>query len=335
MRIFPALIALMALVALMAPVSEAADMKEGRPPLAERYFQEGNWEKAITEYNKAEPTVENLNRLADAYFYSDDFNAAKKTFKKALKLRENPDSRIYYTMLKAMKSKKHMDKLMEMFQQTHGDDPRLWRAAGIALMRNKRDERAIYYFYGATDKDPKDYMSYYYIGLMYETHHEYDEGIKLYKEAVAINPRFVPALNNLAYCYKERHYYSYAIEVFKQAMEVQPDNSGIYYNIGNVYTHKKMTEEAYASYKKALELDPKFAKAHYNMGRTYIRMDRLEDAIEEMKLYVKYWDRSIPERDAPHPDKVKEMMEEIKYMVEEEKNRLEEETKDKEKQDNG
>lgn len=334
MRFFLSLVALLTL--LVPAQGTAEDLHTKKNPnvssKAELYFLQGNWGKAIREYETAveQPSVENLNRLADAYFYSGDLTAAEEILNKALYLRENPDSIIFLAMLRALRNREYLEKLMPMFQSYPGN-PRLWRAVGIVYLRNNYDSKAMHHFHEATKKDPGDYMSYFYIGLIFETRHRYDEAIEAYKKSVAANPNFAQALNNLGYCYKERHYYSYALEMFKKAIAVQPENPGFHYNIGNVYTIKNMIEQAYNSYKRALELDPKFAKAHYNMGRTYIRIGMFKEALKELKLYLKYWNSSISTLDVPPPEAVKYMIEEVEDMMEEQK----EKEMEKEKQDNG
>jgi|Deesub1362A_J573_1020465.scaffolds.fasta_scaffold00073_48 tetratricopeptide (TPR) repeat protein len=284
---------------------------------AELYFLQGKWGKAIKEYKavvEETPTVETLIRLADAYFYSGDLKAAEETYDKALLLKENPDSIISLAMIRAIKDKYEIKKLINM-ADTYGDNSRLWRATGIAHMKHGDDEKALYYLYKAVEKDPEDYMSYFFLGMIYEAHFLFDDAIVEYKKSVQINPNYAQALNNLGYCYKEKHYYSYAIEMYKKAIAVDPENAGFYYNIGNAYTHKQLVKEAYESYKRALELEPTFAKAHYNMGRTYIKMDKLEEALEELKLYLKYWTPSVSPLDAPPPKAVKLQIEELEEII--------------------
>ncbi|MBI4823033.1 MAG: tetratricopeptide repeat protein [Nitrospirae bacterium] len=279
----------------------------------EIYFLQGKWQKAIRAYEALDSIeVEELLRLSDAYIYLENYKSAKETLESTLKVKDNPDFRVSLAMLKAIEKKKYLKELDKLFK-LYSDNPRLWRSAGIAYMKHGFDEKALSYFNVAVEKDPTDYMSYFFIGNLFEIHYAFDDAIEAYKKSLKINPDFAQALNNLGYNYKERHYYTYAIQTYKRAIEVDPDNAGYYYNIGNAYSHKDMTEEAYASYRKALELEPTFAKAHYNMGRTYLRMNMLKEALDEFKLYVKYWDPSIPSQDAPHPESFKE---EIKLLEE-------------------
>lgn len=276
------------------------------------YFREGKWHKVIESYSAiANPSEKELLRLSDVYIYSGNYSSAEETLQK---IKENPDAKVSLMMLKAMKKKKYIKNLQDMLK-TEGDNPRLYKAVGIAYMKNNIDEDALYYLYGATQKDPDDYMSYFYIGTIYENHLVFDLAIEAYKKAVEINPSFAQALNNLGYSYKERHYYTYAIEMYKRAIEIDPEDSGFYYNIGNAYMGKEMLKEAYESYKKAVELEPNFAKAHYNIGKSYIRMNMLEEAVKELTLYIKYWNPSIPPHDTPHPDKVEEEINELKELI--------------------
>jgi tetratricopeptide (TPR) repeat protein len=308
MKPFLPLIAL----AMLSTASFAADM-----PGAEQQFLMGNWQEAIDEYEAVineEPSVENLNRLGDAFFYFGRYGAAMDAFERALSVRENPDSAIALAMLRAIRDRQWPDELISM-AGAYGDNPRLWRSIGIVHMLAKNDGEAIRNFKSATERDAGDYMSYFYTGFIHESRHEYDDGISAYRKSVGINPYYAQALNNLGYCYKERHYYTFAIEMYGKAIEIQPLNAGLHYNIGNAYTHKNMLREAFDSYKRAVELDPAFAKAHYNLGRGYMKRGMLEEAAGEFKLYLKHWDPSISEHDAPHPETVEEMVDELKGLI--------------------
>jgi superkiller protein 3 len=296
----------------------------GKP--ADEYFIEGKWKKAIPEYKaliKAYPTVERINRLGEAYFFGNDFRAAEKTFKESLDLEETAEARILLQMVRAVRNKGKLDDLKDL-EKEYGQTTLLLRSIGAAMLHHKRHDEAMAYFQHAKAKDPNDYMTHFYIGLIRERKHRYDDCIPAYKEAIRLNPRFAQAVNNLGYCYKERHYYTYAIQQYEEAVAIEPDNANFHYNLGNAQTHKKMIKEALRSYKRAVELDPKFAKAHYNLGRSYIGLDMLEKGLKELKLYLKYFDKSILAAGAPPPSIVRGEIRLLKEMIEEKKAREEE-----------
>ena len=276
-------------------------------PEAERLFLQGKWQKAIQAYSSLkEPTEEDLNRLGEAYFYNGDYDSARATWQRA----GGERARANLLMLDAIGSKRRLRALEEALEKEELSAP-FWRALAIAYMKTADDERALYYFYEAINREPNDYMSYFFIGTIYENHFVFEDAAKAYKKAVEINPQFAQALNNLGYCYKEMRFWSYAIEYYKKALDIWPENPNYHYNIGNAYTHKGLYDEAFESYKRAVGLDPNFAKAHYNLGKAYLRRGMLEDALSELKLYIKLWSPAINPLDAPHPSAVKEEVKEI------------------------
>jgi superkiller protein 3 len=307
----------------------------GQGNLADEYFLEGKWKKAITEYKsliEGYPTAERINRLGEAYFYGNDFGAAEKTFKKSLDLEDNAEARILLQMVLAVRDKGKLDDLKDLGKE-YGKTALVLKSIGAAMLHHKKHDDALVYFQHAKAKDSGDYMTHFYIGLIHERKHRYDDCMPAYKESIRLNPRFAQAVNNLGYCYKERHYYTYAIQQYEEAVALEPDNANFHYNLGNAQAHKEMTMKALQSYKRAVELDPKFAKAHYNLGRSYIGIGMLEMGIKEFKLYLKYFDKSVLAAGAPPRVVVRDEIRLLKDIIEEKK--LEEELKEEQEEEQG
>jgi len=297
-----------------------AQAQEGQ---AERHFLEGRWKLAVKEYEdavRANPTAGALNRLGQAHFYAGDYEAAERAFREALGIEENPESMIYLAMVEAATDKGKMGALTALAEK-YGESALLLRAAGVALLKHNDREGALGNLLSSAVKDPRDYMTHFYIGLIHERGHRYDEAIEAYKRSIELNPVFAQAINNLGYSYKERRYYTYAIEKYEEAISIDPENAGFHYNLGNALSHKGMAGEALDSYRRAVELDPGFAKAHYNLGRSYIGLGLLEDGIRELRLYIKHWDRALVEAGAPTPEAVREEIRLLDDMVRERKGR--------------
>jgi tetratricopeptide (TPR) repeat protein len=295
---------------------------------AEFFFLRGKWQEAAGAYEKLvkeEPTLENLHRLAEAYVYSLDYSGARRAFKKALSIDgEDPYSIISLAMLRAVtgrnwkKKNKAMGELIALSNK-YGEDARYWRALGFAYKQRNEDRKAIKSFREAVRRNPGDYMSYFFMGISYEVHLDFDGAMVPYKKAVEINPVFAQAVNNLGYNYKERHYYSYAGEMYGKAIELDPGHPGYYYNLGNVLNKWKMRRQAFYVHRKAVELEPKFAKAHYNVGKNLARFGFLKESRKHLKLYVKYWTSGLSERDVPPPKHVKEMIRDLDALIDDRK----------------
>jgi tetratricopeptide (TPR) repeat protein len=294
-------------------------------PQAEKLFLRGDWVKAIAALKdaaNADPSEKNKKMLADAYFYRGDLDESLKVWKE---MASEEDSEVSIVLIEAIK-KGRAGELGDKIGE-YGENRRFLRGLGIAHINEGEDEAALDYFNAAVNSDPGDYMSYFYIGSIYENTEDFDNAIAAYKKSISINPHYAQALNNLGYCYKEKQYYTYAIDYYKKAIAEMPENEGFHYNIGNVYMQKDDLENASGSYRKAVELNPSFAKPHYNLGRIYANKEMYKEAVREFDLYIKYWSPGLSPLDVPHPDVVeKEIIEIEHHMIElEEERRLEEE----------
>jgi tetratricopeptide (TPR) repeat protein len=284
---------------------------------AEQYYLQGKWAKAVQEYMAVadeDLTVETLNKFGEAYYFSGDLSAAENAFKRAMALKDNPESAILIAMVHAVRDKRKISDLQGL-SDTYGESALLFKALGAAHLKHKDHSGAMGYLLLSVKKDPGDYMTHFYIGLVRERKHRYDSAIEAYKKSLKINPVFAQAVNNVGYCYKERRYYTYAIEMYKKAIDMEPDNASFHYNLGNALTHKKRVKEAFTEYVHAVELSPKFAKAHYNLGRSYIEMDMHEEGIKSLELYLKYWDKSLSGSDAPPRDVVRDEIAVLKDII--------------------
>jgi len=134
------------------------------------------------------------------------------------------------------------------------------------------------------------------LGIIYDTQKKYDKAKEQYQKALKINPKFVPAANNLAYLYAEKgenidealnlaqsakeqfpddphisdtlgwiyykkNVFTLAITYLKEASGKIPDQSMMRYHLGMAYYKNGDKELAKIELRKALELDPKFSGA--------------------------------------------------------------------------
>jgi len=259
------------------------------------YHSVGDWQKVIRESGATagDPKADDLNRVAEAYYYSGNMRAAAQTAQRALSVTDSLDARITLLLARARQGEKEeaVRELMALRKGT-ADDHKVYTALGLVTWPS--DPKAgLLHFREAVRLNPEDFRAWFQIGLYYEEEEQFEEATKAYGNAVRINPLSAQAQNNLGYSYKERHFYEYAVTHYLKAIELRPDNPGYYYNVGNAYTHQEKIDEAFHAYKKALELDPFFAKARYNMGRTYLRKDMVREAIEEFRLYLKYGNKAV------------------------------------------
>ena len=146
-----------------------------------------------------------------------------------------------------------------------------------------------------------------------------DPAIAGFLRALALNPEFPEALNELGTAYSLQGQYAQAIDVYRRAIELRPEWTVPRYNkadahrarsqwdqalaeyrwilehpgsyarslhrvhaaMGQVYETAGRLDEAASAYRRALALKPDFPEAHVGLANVYFLRGRLEEAITE------------------------------------------------------
>lgn len=118
-------------------------------------------------------------------------------------------------------------------------------------------------------------------------HPDINERIKLYQQAIALDPKFAPAHNDLGVDYTELGRWDDAIREYRIALEIDPDYAFAHNNLGYVYLNTGRVEEAIAHFKEALRIDPDYVTAHFNLGKAYFLINNYEASIKEFETVIK------------------------------------------------
>ena len=117
---------------------------------------------------------------------------------------------------------------------------------------------------------------------------EHSEALKLYSEAIELDPNYAMAYNNRGYTYTELKQYNQALADLNRALELDPALKLAYNNRGRVYRRLNDFERALADYNKAIELDPKYSTAYNNRGYMYDDLKQYERAIADYTRAIEY-----------------------------------------------
>jgi tetratricopeptide (TPR) repeat protein len=112
-----------------------------------------------------------------------------------------------------------------------------------------------------------------------------DDARDAYARAVALDPRYVPALVNLGRLLQDAGRAAEAADQYRAALAVQPSHTTAAFNLGTALEDLGRRAEAIAAYRMALEVDGEFADAHFNLARLYERAGNRAAALRHLRAY--------------------------------------------------
>jgi len=236
-------------------------------------YEQGNYEKAIAEFQKAlqlEPDNTDAHRnLGTAYGALGMLEEAASAYEKAIELDPN-------------------------FGEAYGD------LAGIYVYLGKLPE-AIAAGQKAIELTPNYATAHNNLGSAYSELEMIEEAIAEYQEAIRLDPEDPQPHNNLGLIYKSQGRLEEAIMEYKEAIRLDPEDAVGYNHLAVVYYLQGKFEEAIAEWKMALQVDPEHVVVHKNLGIAYRDLGRIQEAVAELETYVQLWpdapDRAVVEQE--------------------------------------
>jgi len=104
--------------------------------------------------------------------------------------------------------------------------------------------------------------------------------VEYYNQAIALTPNDVDLLCNYATTLTELGHYDRALEFFQCALELQPRHEKSWYNLGLAHVSQERFEEAIAAFKKALEINPQHARAKFQLAVLLCAGRELEESAD-------------------------------------------------------
>lgn len=151
----------------------------------------------------------------------------------------------------------------------------------VYCLLGQRDEAIAEYqkYFELAPAETKDYDAHYNLAVMLSEGGQEDEAIEQYEKALAINPQFAKAWNNLGLIYFSRGELEQAAQFYSKAVAADAEFAVARYNLG-------ITLAAQGDYQRAIEeletlraQQPGLAQAVSNLGVLYTTVQRFDDAI--------------------------------------------------------
>lgn len=214
-----------------------------------------------------------------------DYSQAGRDFSEAIKV--SPGSApLHHNLALVFFKKLDSARAVESWKRAAALDPhnpRYLYHMALALSSDGRVEEAITVYQNLLTmyKRPEIFNS---LGQLFEFRGNISEADKLFRQAVAIKPDYLPALNNLGRLYRKAGRLEKAERVFKELVRRDSDDVENYLNLGALYSDMGKKIRAVKYYRKALGLRPDYAEVHLLLSGVYRDMGRIKQAHDEELL---------------------------------------------------
>lgn len=135
------------------------------------------------------------------------------------------------------------------------------------------------------------------LGFAYEEQQNDDAAIAAYQHAIALNPAYVKAVNNLGYVYLRKgsnasvasagreQALTEAAKWLDYGIKIDDRQAYLYKNRGRVYLEQGRFDQAIADLQQAIARFPRYAEAHYYLAVAYTKRNQPTNACAELKNY--------------------------------------------------
>ena len=146
--------------------------------------------------------------------------------------------------------------------------------------------------------DNPEALKVYFEGVEFLKKEKYAECIPYFEKAVALDPEFAFAWDNLGICYRRTGKLDKAEAAYKSSLKADPSGKTALQNLAVVYQMQKRDDEAIATYKQIVNYYPDDPEVYYGIGMVYFNNKKdWENALDNMcKAYAIYVAQKSPYR---------------------------------------
>jgi tetratricopeptide (TPR) repeat protein len=187
--------------------------------------------------------------------------------------------------------KKEREKENDLIKKKYSKEKLVKIARNFAL---KQDfQKALDYFKLVTEKDPKHFLAWVNMGIIYTYHNllgttkgrrtayykrHYDEGIECFKKALELKPNDIPSLIGLGDAFRGKKEFTKSIEYFERIIKIAPKNSESWGGIGFAYLEMMEFEKAINYFEKAIKMEDKNVDSWIGLGISYFERQNLDES---------------------------------------------------------
>jgi predicted O-linked N-acetylglucosamine transferase (SPINDLY family) len=108
--------------------------------------------------------------------------------------------------------------------------------------------------------------------------HNLEQAVICFQEAIALQPDYVGAYNQLGNALQGLGESEQAIACYQKILEINPNVAAAHCNLGSIWQTQEKFEAAIAAYQRAIALKPDFVLAHQNLGGLLASQRRFVEA---------------------------------------------------------
>jgi len=255
--------------------------------LAQTYYKEQNYGKALTFYNKAlamdEYNFDALKGLATIAFIQQEFNQATHYYETIIAHYPRCVNAHYNLGLCYLHNKLY-EKASNALQKTVSLNTRhhkAWCALGSALEGENDSMQAIDAYKKAVALNPTFATAHFKLGLAYKTVHETQKSIEHLEDAYVLEPHNQHVIMELANLFNSIDETDKALTLYLSLLTIDRSNTAALYNCGFTLKKQGHLEKALAIYDKVLTCEPLYARAHFARAHILLALGNLEQGFQE------------------------------------------------------
>jgi serine/threonine protein kinase/tetratricopeptide (TPR) repeat protein len=240
----------------------------------------------------------------DKFYYGE----ARDFFERALEL--DPEfASAYLALGQIMKEFMEMDraldhiKMAKAFSHKATAKERLYIEAAYSLAVEHDWERQIELLEEITRKFPQEKRAYVSLGTNLKQRYP-DRARAAFEQALALDPDYGYALNELAYIFAHREEYERSIELFKRYAQVDPDDANPLDSLAELYLKMGRLSESALKYAEALRVKPDFFPSMRGASFVHALLEDYPKAADLLDRFIEaaptpgakadaYWRRGI------------------------------------------
>jgi len=115
-----------------------------------------------------------------------------------------------------------------------------------------------------------------------------EHALKLFQEALLLDPNNSEVLNNLGMVYRQQDNMNEALKYYQLAIEKNASCAECFNNMGVVYTKQNSFKEAGESFIKAITLKPEYPDAYFNYGALLESQGNSKEATVQFENFIQH-----------------------------------------------